>query len=74
MTNRKKQSLLIGALTSSFGIFVSKLLGLFYVVPLNSIAGEGNMVFYSITYTYYDILLKICSAGTRESEQVTTTA
>lgn len=63
MTNRKKQSLLIGALTSSFGIFVSKLLGLFYVVPLNSIAGEGNMVFYSITYTYYDILLKICSAG-----------
>ena len=59
----KKQSLLMGALAGSFGIFVSKLLGLFYVVPLNSLAGESNMAFYSITYTYYDLLLKICSAG-----------
>lgn len=61
--SKKKQSLLIGALTSSFGIFISKLLGLFYVVPLNSLAGEGNMVFYSIAYTYYDLLLKVCGAG-----------
>lgn len=59
----KKQSLLMGALAGSFGIFISKLLGLFYVVPLNSLAGESNMAFYSITYTYYDLLLKICSAG-----------
>ena len=58
-----KRSLLTGALAGSFGIFISKLLGLFYVVPLNSLAGEGNMAFYSITYTYYDLLLKICSAG-----------
>lgn len=63
MSKKTKQSLLIGALTSSFGIFVSKMLGLFYVVPLNSLAGEGNMVFYSIAYTYYDLLLKICGAG-----------
>lgn len=59
----RKQSLLLGALTGSFGVFISKILGLFYVVPLNSLAGEGNMVFYSITYTYYDLLLKISSAG-----------
>lgn len=58
-----KKSLLTGALAGSFGIFISKLLGLFYVVPLNSLAGEGNMVFYSITYTYYDLLLKVCGAG-----------
>ena len=63
MSKKAKQSLLIGALTSSFGIFVSKMLGLFYVVPLNSLAGEGNMVFYSIAYTYYDLLLKVCGAG-----------
>ena len=61
--NNKKQSLLTGALTGSFGVFLSKALGLFYVVPLNSFAGERNMAFYSITYTYYDLLLKVCSAG-----------
>lgn len=58
-----KQSLLMGALTSSFGVFISKALGLLYYSPLSSLAGEGNMAFYSITYTYYDILLKISQAG-----------
>lgn len=60
---KKKQSLMIAALTSSFGIFVSKALGLIYYSPLSSLAGEGNMAFYSIAYTYYDLLLKISSAG-----------
>ena len=60
---KMKQSLLIGALTSSFGIFVSKLLGLLYYSPLSSIAGEENMAFYSIVYTYYDLLLQISQAG-----------
>lgn len=58
-----KQSLLMGALASSFGIFVSKLLGLFYYSPLSSIAGEANMAFYSFTYTYYDLLLQVSQAG-----------
>lgn len=58
-----KQSLLIGALTSSFGIFLTKLLGLFYYSPLSTIAGESNMALYAITYTDYDLLLKISSAG-----------
>jgi len=53
----------MGALASSFGIFLSKLLGLFYYSPLSAIAGESNMFFYSITYTYYDLLLQISSAG-----------
>lgn len=61
--DKMSQSLLIGALTSSFGIFISKLLGLFYYSPLSALAGESNMVFYSIAYTYYDILLQISSAG-----------
>lgn len=65
MTEKKvlKQSLLIGALTSSFGVFISKALGLLYYSPLSAFAGEENMVFYSVTYTYYDLLLKISSAG-----------
>lgn len=58
-----KKSILVGALTSSFGVFVSKLLGLIYYSPLCSLAGEANMAFYSITYTYYDVLLYISQAG-----------
>ena len=58
-----KQSLMVAALASSFGIFVSKALGLLYYSPLSALAGESNMAFYSIVYTYYDILLKISSAG-----------
>lgn len=61
--NKVKQSLITGALASSFGIFLSKLLGLLYVVPLNSFATDANMVFYSVTYTYYDLLLRVSSAG-----------
>ena len=63
MSEKKKQSLLMGALAGSFGVFLSKALGLFYVVPLNQLAGETNMAFYSIAYSYYDLLLKICGAG-----------
>ena len=61
--SKAKQSLITGALASSFGIFLSKLLGLLYVVPLNSYAGDANMVFYSLSYTYYDLLLRISGAG-----------
>lgn len=63
MNNKIKQSVIIAALTSSFGIFISKALGLLYYAPLSALAGESNMAFYSITYTYYDLLLKISSAG-----------
>ena len=62
-TPRIKQSFIAGALTSSAGIFVSKALGLIYVSPLSRMAGADNTVFYSYGYTYYNILLQICSAG-----------
>ncbi|MPN17224.1 hypothetical protein SDC9_164574 [bioreactor metagenome] len=42
---QKKQSLILGALTSSAGIFVTKLLGIFYMVPFTALAGEGNLDF-----------------------------
>ncbi len=62
MTEQKKQSLIAGALTSSAGVFLSKLLGLFYVVPFVAMA-QGNDAFYSKAYSLYDILLNICTAG-----------
>jgi len=63
MSKKNKQSLLSGALAGSFGFFLAKALGLFYVVPLNQYAGAENMAYYSITYTYYDIILKVTQAG-----------
>ena len=62
-SSRVKQSFVAGSLTSSAGVFLAKAIGLFYVVPFTALAGEGNMVFYSAPYTYYNVLLQICSAG-----------
>ncbi len=58
-----KQSLIIGALTSSAGIFVTKLMGLFYMVPFTALAGEANLAFYSYGYGVYENLLNISLAG-----------
>ncbi len=62
-SERTKQSFVAGSLTSSAGVFLAKAIGLFYVIPFTALAGEGNMVFYSAPYTYYNVLLQICSAG-----------
>ncbi len=58
-----KQSFIRGSLTSSAGVFLSKLIGLFYIVPFRSIVGQANMTYYSVAYDYYTILLQVCSAG-----------
>ena len=62
-SSKVKQSFIAGSLTSSAGIFVSKLIGLFYIIPFKAIAGQENMVFYSSAFTYYNVLLQISSAG-----------
>ena len=61
--SQKKQTLILGALTSSAGIFVTKLLGIFYMVPFTALASEANLDFYSYAYGIYQILLNISLAG-----------
>lgn len=58
-----KQGFIAGSLTSSAGVFVSKLIGMFYIVPFKAIVGQANLSYYSAAYTYYNVLLQICSAG-----------
>jgi O-antigen/teichoic acid export membrane protein len=60
---RVKKSFIAGSLTSSAGVFVSKVIGLFYVVPYTAMATEENMVYYSNAYSLYNTLLQVCSAG-----------
>lgn len=63
MSNRK-QSVLMGGLISSAGIFFSKFLGLLYVVPFNSILQTtANQSYYSQTYNIYSYILNIATAG-----------
>lgn len=59
----KKQSFLAGSLTSTAGIFISKAMSLLYVVPFTKMATEANMFYYSQSYTYFELLLSICTAG-----------
>lgn len=61
--NIRKKSLIAGALTSSAAIFISKTLGLLYIVPFTAMAGEVNSRFYGAAYTFYDTLLNISAAG-----------
>lgn len=59
----KKQSIVFGALVSSAGILISKILGLVYVIPLNAIAGDMNMQYYGFAYTIYGYILNVSIAG-----------
>ena len=58
-----KQGFIAGSLTSSAGVFISKLIGMFYIIPFKQIVGQANLSYYSAAYTYYNVLLQICSAG-----------
>lgn len=58
-----KQGFIAGSLTSSAGVLISKLIGMFYIVPFKQIVGQANLSYYSAAYTYYNVLLQICSAG-----------
>ena len=63
MGNDKKQSIIFGGLISSAGVFLSKVLGLVYVIPFNAIAGGSNILYYGYAYNIYSYLLNISTAG-----------
>lgn len=61
--SNKKQSFILGALIGSAGIFITKFIGMIYVIPFNALVGEGNMAFYSYAYRTYSYILNVSSAG-----------
>lgn len=63
MNENRKQSIIFGGLISSAGVFLSKVLGLVYVIPFNMIAGDQNIRFYGYAYNIYSYLLNISVAG-----------
>ncbi|MGL5541279.1 MAG: oligosaccharide flippase family protein [Erysipelotrichaceae bacterium] len=62
MSNRK-QNLIRGGLISSAGIFITKIIGVLYVIPFTALIGNNNMQFYSYAYDIYTYILNISIAG-----------
>ena len=59
----KKLSFERGAFIATFCIFLSKILGLLYVIPFYAIIGEQAGALYSYAYIIYAIFLSISTAG-----------
>lgn len=62
---KKKQTLLAGGLISTFGIFVSKFMGLLYVIPYYALLGQQSeyINYYAQSYNIYSYVLNIATAG-----------
>ena len=63
MNERQKHSLILGGLTSSAGIFISKAIGILYVTPFTMLATDANLVYYARAYNIYEIVLNVSIAG-----------
>lgn len=65
MSNKKskRNSLLVGGLTSTAGLFITKAIGLLYVAPFKAMVGTENYVYYAAGYELYDLVLTISLAG-----------
>lgn len=61
--SKRKQSIIVGGLIGSAGIFACKILGILYVIPLNAWLGEDYMQYYSYAYKIYEYLINISIAG-----------
>lgn len=55
--------LLRGTFILTLGTFISKFLGLFYVIPFYNIVGHEGTVLYNYSYVPYTIFISIATAG-----------
>lgn len=59
----RKNSFIQGAFIATFGIVLSKILGMLYVIPFYSIIGDQGGALYGYAYSIYAIFLGISQAG-----------
>lgn len=63
-TSMAKKSLIAGALVGTGGMFVAKLIGLLYSIPLSYILGSSSyMAIYGTSYNIYSYFLTIFQSG-----------
>ena len=63
MGKLKKTSFLEGAFIATACIFISKALGILYVIPFKEIVGDAGGALYSYAYNIYNVFLSISSVG-----------
>lgn len=63
MSKLKKTSFLEGAYIATACIFISKLLGILYVIPFYRIIGKQGGALYGYAYNIYNVFLTISSVG-----------
>lgn len=59
----KKNTFIEGAFIATIAIIISKVLGVFYVIPFYSIIGEKGGALYGYAYSLYLLFMAISSAG-----------
>lgn len=59
----KKNSFLGGAVISTLGIVITKMIGLLYVIPFYAIIGVQGGALYSYAYSIYAIFLSLSNSG-----------
>ena len=55
--------LLRGTFILTLGTIISKMLGLFYVIPFDAIVGQEGTTLYQYSYVPYTIFISIATAG-----------
>ena len=59
----KKNSFVEGAVISTIGIVLCKILGIIYVIPFRAIIGTQGAILYSYAYTIYSVFASLSSTG-----------
>lgn len=59
----KGQAMIKGAMILAAAVFVSRLIGLIYKIPVNNILGDDGMSIYSGAYSVYALLLTFSAIG-----------
>lgn len=59
----KKNSFVEGAMISTIGIVLCKIIGILYVIPFRAIIGVKGAILYSYAYTIYTVFASLSSTG-----------
>ncbi len=59
----KKNSFIEGAMISTIGIVLCKIIGILYVIPFRAIIGTKGAILYSYAYTIYAVFASLSSTG-----------
>ena len=59
----KKNSFVEGAMISTIGIVLCKIIGILYVIPFRAIIGTKGAILYSYAYTIYSVFASLSSTG-----------